>query len=81
MRTEQRLGEDITDLYAHRHRVKPGITGWAQVNGARGATDTTAQLARRVELDLDYIEHWSLWLDLKILLLTAPAVLKRTNAF
>ena len=81
MRTEQRLGADITDLYAHRHRVKPGITGWAQVNGARGATDTTAQLARRVELDLDYIEHWSLLLDLKILLKTPRSVFKATNAY
>jgi Undecaprenyl-phosphate glucose phosphotransferase len=81
MRTEQRLGADITDLYAHRHRVKPGITGWAQVHGARGATDTTAQLARRVEFDLHYIDHWSLLLDLKILVLTWRAVLQRTNAF
>lgn len=81
MRTEQRLGCEITAQYAHRHRVKPGITGWAQVNGARGATDTTAQLQRRVELDLHYIEHWSLWLDLKILALTWRAVVRRTNAF
>ncbi len=81
MRTEQRLGADITEQYAHRHRVKPGITGWAQVHGARGATDTTAQLARRVELDLHYIDHWSLLLDLKILALTWRAVLQRTNAF
>ena len=81
MRTEDRLGAEITDQYAHRHRVKPGITGWAQINGARGATDTTAQLTRRVELDLYYIEHWSLLLDLKILALTLPSVLKRTNAF
>ena len=81
MRTEDRLGCEITDRYAHRHRVKPGITGWAQVNGARGATDTEAQLSQRVALDLHYIDHWSLWLDLKILALTAAVVLKRTNAF
>jgi Undecaprenyl-phosphate glucose phosphotransferase len=81
MRTEDRLGSDITDTYAHRHRVKPGITGWAQVNGARGATDTTGQLHRRVELDLYYITHWSLWLDLKILALTSRVVVQRTNAF
>ena len=81
MRTEDRLGPDITAYYAHRHRVKPGITGWAQVNGARGATDTTGQLQRRVELDLHYITHWSLLLDLKILVLTARVVLKRTNAY
>ena len=81
MRTESRLGEEITAVYAHRHRVKPGITGWAQVNGARGATDTEAQLRRRVDLDLYYIENWSLLLDLKILLMTAGVVAKRTNAF
>ena len=81
MRTESRLGEEITGEYAHRHRVKPGITGWAQVNGARGATDTEAQLRRRVDLDLYYIENWSLLLDLKILLMTAGVVVKRTNAF
>jgi Undecaprenyl-phosphate glucose phosphotransferase len=81
MRTEARLGHEITDLYAHRHRVKPGMTGWSQVNGARGATDTMEQLRRRVELDLYYIENWSLALDLKILLLTARVVLRQTNAF
>jgi polysaccharide biosynthesis protein PslA len=81
MRTEERLGHEITDTYAHRHRVKPGITGWSQVNGARGATETTAQLRRRVELDLHYIENWSLLLDLKILALTPREVLKRTNAY
>jgi lipopolysaccharide/colanic/teichoic acid biosynthesis glycosyltransferase len=81
MRTEARLGSEITAQYAHRHRVKPGITGWSQVNGARGATDTTAQLLRRVDLDLHYIEHWSLALDLRILALTVRAVLRRTNAY
>jgi Undecaprenyl-phosphate glucose phosphotransferase len=81
MRTEARLGQEITDLYAHRHRVKPGMTGWSQVNGARGATDTVEQLRRRVELDLYYIENWSLPLDFRILLLTARVVLKQTNAF
>jgi Undecaprenyl-phosphate glucose phosphotransferase len=81
MRTEERLGHEITDMYAHRHRVKPGITGWSQVNGARGATDTTAQLQRRVELDLHYIANWSLLLDLRILALTARVVIGRTNAY
>lgn len=81
MRTEDLLGDEITETYTHRHRVKPGMTGWSQVNGARGATNTTAQLSRRVELDLHYIENWSLLLDLKILVLTSREVLKRTNAF
>lgn len=81
MRTEDRLGSEITGEYAHRHRVKPGMTGWSQVNGARGATTTTAQLRHRVALDLMYIDNWSLWLDLKILVLTFREVLKRTNAY
>jgi Undecaprenyl-phosphate glucose phosphotransferase len=81
MRTEDQLGSEITGTYAHRHRVKPGITGWSQVNGARGATDTAAQLRRRVELDLHYIENWSFLLDLKILARTPREVLKRTNAY
>ena len=81
MRTEDRLGSEITGTYAHRHRVKPGMTGWSQVNGARGATTTTAQLRRRVALDLMYIDNWSLWLDLKILVLTCREVLRRTNAY
>jgi lipopolysaccharide/colanic/teichoic acid biosynthesis glycosyltransferase len=81
MRTEQRLGHEITDAYPHRHRVKPGITGWSQVNGARGATDTVAQLERRVQLDLYYVEHWSPLLDLKILVLTFREVLRATNAY
>jgi Undecaprenyl-phosphate glucose phosphotransferase len=70
MRTENLLCEDIVENYLHRHRLKPGITGWAQVNGSRGATTTSDQLERRIELDLYYIENWSLWLDIKIMILT-----------
>lgn len=81
MRTEQRLGHEIVDAYAHRHRVRPGITGWAQINGARGATDTAAQLQRRITLDLHYIQNWSPLLDAKILVLTFREVLRATNAF
>jgi len=81
MRTESSLGVEITQAYPHRHRVKPGMTGWSQVNGARGATETRAQLLRRVELDLHYIDNWSLLLDFKILALTTREVLKRTNAY
>jgi Undecaprenyl-phosphate glucose phosphotransferase len=70
MRTENLLGEEILTTYRHRHRMKPGITGWAQVHGLRGPTKTLNDLRRRIELDLDYIDNWSLALDLKILLLT-----------
>ncbi len=70
MRTEGLLCEDIVANYGRRHRVKPGITGWAQINGARGATHTVEQLRRRVSLDFFYIENWSPWLDLKIIFLT-----------
>jgi Undecaprenyl-phosphate glucose phosphotransferase len=60
--------------YGSRHRVKPGMTGWAQVRGWRGETDTVEKLHRRVEHDLHYIAHWSLWFDLRILMLTVTAV-------
>lgn len=56
--------------YMLRHKVKPGITGWAQVNGWRGETDTLEKMQKRVECDLHYIQNWSLWLDLKIVWLT-----------
>jgi putative colanic acid biosynthesis UDP-glucose lipid carrier transferase len=67
--------------YAFRHRVKPGLTGWAQVHGYRGATPTTASVERRVEYDLWYIDNWSLRLDLAILLQTPIEVLRGRNAY
>ena len=76
-----RLYEEAVDAYAARHRVKPGITGWAQVNGWRGETDTLEKIQRRVEYDLFYIEHWSLFLDLKILLRTALVVIGDREAY
>ncbi len=57
--------------YARRHNVKPGITGWAQVNGLRGETDTDDKMARRIDYDLWYIDNWSFWLDVMILMRTA----------
>jgi len=66
--------------YMLRHKVKPGITGWAQVNGFRGITDTEEKMALRIEHDLWYIQNWSLWLDLKILLQT-PLAMIHSNAF
>ena len=67
--------------YAFRHHVKPGITGWAQCNGARGATPTVEHIARRVRLDLWYVNNWSLWLDLLILIKTVFEVLRKRNAY
>lgn len=61
---------EAVEEYPHRHRVKPGITGWAQVNGSRGEIDGLAKARERVRLDLHYIDHWSLWLDIKILFKT-----------
>jgi Undecaprenyl-phosphate glucose phosphotransferase len=66
-----RLYEEIVEDYAVRHKVKPGLTGWAQVSGWRGETLNEEDIRKRVEHDLFYIENWSLWLDLKILLMTA----------
>lgn len=68
------LFEDAVVQYSARHRVKPGITGWAQINGYRGETDTLEKIERRVELDLEYIERWSVWFDLYILFRTVPAI-------
>lgn len=62
--------KDMVESYMQRHKVKPGITGWAQVNGYRGETDTLEKMARRVEHDLWYIDNWSLGLDLKIIAMT-----------
>jgi len=67
-------------LYARRHNVKPGITGWAQVNGLRGETDTVDKMRARVEHDLHYIDHWSLGLDLLILLRTVVSPKAYRNA-
>jgi Undecaprenyl-phosphate glucose phosphotransferase len=65
----------IVDEYAHRHRLKPGITGWAQINGSRGPVHTEEDVRERVRLDLEYIERASFWFDLWIILCTAPALL------
>jgi Undecaprenyl-phosphate glucose phosphotransferase len=62
--------KDKVEFYFQRHKVKPGITGWAQINGCRGETDTLDKMERRIQYDLQYIQNWSLWLDLKIIFLT-----------
>jgi putative colanic acid biosynthesis UDP-glucose lipid carrier transferase len=67
--------------YSGRHKVKPGMTGWAQVNGCRGETSERERMAERVRFDLDYIDNWSLWFDFKIMVLTFAAVLFPKNAY
>jgi putative colanic acid biosynthesis UDP-glucose lipid carrier transferase len=67
--------------YMLRHKVKPGITGWAQVNGWRGETNTLDKMEKRIEYDLEYIRNWSLWLDLKIICLTVFRVFFGKNAY
>ncbi len=73
------LYEQVVDGYFARHKVKPGITGWAQINGWRGETDTHDKIANRVKYDLEYIDRWSIWLDLRILIKTPFALLSPAN--
>ncbi|KIH85883.1 undecaprenyl-phosphate glucose phosphotransferase [Pseudomonas batumici] len=75
------LFEEAVKEYTSRHRVKPGITGLAQINGYRGETDTLEKIEKRVEFDLEYIENWSIWFDLYILFRTVPAVFMTREAF
>jgi len=75
------LYDEVVDGYFARHRVKPGITGWAQINGWRGETDTNEKIQRRVEHDLYYIENWSVLFDLYILARTPFALVKSENAY
>ena len=81
MRVNDRLNYEIVAEYAFRHRVKPGITGLAQVKGHRGAVSTAEALRSRIACDLYYIDNWSLWLDLKILALTGAVCVFGKNAF
>ncbi len=80
-KAEGRPFSEVVDRYASRHRVKPGITGWAQVNGWRGETDTIEKIKKRVEYDLYYIDNWSVWLDLLILLKTIFVLIRNENAY
>src|SRR5205809_5501573 len=78
---ENRRFDEAVDGYFARHRVKPGITGWAQINGWRGETDNDEKIQRRVEHDLYYIENWSVLFDLYILAMTPFALTKSENAY
>ena len=75
MRTAGKASMELVEEYAHRHKVKPGMTGWAQINGSRGALETGEDVARRVNLDVDYIERSNVWLDLYIMAVTIPVLL------
>ncbi len=68
--------KDLIQHYMLRHLVKPGITGWAQINGARGETDTTNKMQQRINFDLWYIENWSIWLDFQIITQTVINMIK-----
>jgi len=75
------LYKDKVNKYMLRHMVKPGITGWAQINGLRGETNTLDKMKKRVEYDLYYIENWSLWFDVKIIFLTMIKGFVHKNAY
>ncbi len=80
-KAEDQLYNEVVARYYARHKVKPGITGWAQISGWRGETDTREKIEKRVEHDLHYIEHWSVFFDLYILAVTPFALLKSENAY
>ncbi|EKT4523084.1 undecaprenyl-phosphate glucose phosphotransferase [Pseudomonas putida] len=73
--------KDLVESYMQRHKVKPGITGWAQVSGYRGETDTLEKMQKRVEYDLWYIDNWTIWLDVKIIFMTVLKGFINRNAY
>jgi putative colanic acid biosynthesis UDP-glucose lipid carrier transferase len=81
MDEEFQAAREIVSEYAQRQRVKPGITGWAQIHGLRGAIRSPEQMRRRVQFDLYYIDHWSVWLDLEILACTPLSIWRAENAY
>lgn len=80
-RTGDIVYDQITEAYSARHKVKPGVTGWAQISGWRGEMNSPEKIRARIEHDLYYIENWSLWLDLKIVLLTPWSLVTTKNAY
>jgi len=76
-----RIYNEVVEGYYARHRMKPGMTGLAQIHGWRGETDTEEKLQRRVELDIQYIDNWSIWMDLYILAMTPLSLLNAENAY
>jgi lipopolysaccharide/colanic/teichoic acid biosynthesis glycosyltransferase len=81
MSTEGKALQDVVDYYASRHRVRSGITGWAQVNGLRGEANSIEKPRARVDHDLYYIQNWSIWLDLKIIMRTAATLVFDSKAY
>ena len=82
MTAESTMVHEIVAEYAHRHRAKPGLTGWAQINGSRGPIHTHEEVKERVRLDMEYLKRSSLLFDMYIMLMTAPCLLgdwKRTR--
>jgi len=69
--------DDHIDAYLARHRIKPGITGLAQINGCRGETEEMGKMVERVQYDVEYINNWSLWLDIQILIKTPLTLLSK----
>ncbi|WP_092185597.1 undecaprenyl-phosphate glucose phosphotransferase [Devosia sp. YR412] len=80
-KADNKLYYDAVEGYFARHRVKPGMTGWAQINGWRGETDTIDKIMNRVNHDLYYIEHWSIWFDVYILVMTPIRLFDSENAY
>jgi len=80
-KADRDLYENVAQGYFARHRVKPGVTGWAQINGWRGETDTHEKLLRRVEHDLYYIDNWSMLFDLYIIAMTPFSLVTGKNAY
>ena len=79
--TDNKTWDDVVDGYFARHKVKPGVTGWAQINGWRGEVDTPDKIENRVKCDVYYIENWSVMFDLKILFVTPFRLLNTENAY
>ena len=79
--TNNKLWNDVVDSYFARHKVKPGVTGWAQINGWRGEVDSEEKIHGRVDYDLYYIENWSLLFDMYILAITPFKLLNTENAY
>jgi lipopolysaccharide/colanic/teichoic acid biosynthesis glycosyltransferase len=75
MTAEETEVHNIVSEYAHRHRMKPGLTGWAQINGSRGPVHKKAEIKERLRLDMEYFERASFWFDIYVILMTAPCLL------